>query len=99
MMTHGYLAVDFFFVLSGFVIGYAYDRCWKNKGMTTGRFMLRRIIRLQPMVVLSVIIGAIAYLLQGSVHWDGTPVPFHWVLVALILGLFMIPVLPGLRPM
>jgi peptidoglycan/LPS O-acetylase OafA/YrhL len=22
---HGYLAVDFFFVLSGFVIGYAYD--------------------------------------------------------------------------
>lgn len=47
------------------------------------------------MVVLSVIIGAIAYLLQGSVHWDGTPVPFHWVLVALILGLFMIPVLPG----
>ncbi|MDE5896164.1 MAG: acyltransferase [Muribaculum intestinale] len=95
MMNHGYLAVDFFFVLSGFVIGYAYDRRWKNKDMTTGRFMLRRIIRLQPMVVLSVVIGAIAYLLQGSVHWDGTPVPFHWVLVALILGLFMIPVLPG----
>lgn len=94
MMNHGYLAVDFFFVLSGFVIGYAYDRRWKNKDMTTGRFMLRRIIRLQPMVVLSVVIGAIAYLLQGSVHWDGTPVPFHWVLVALILGLFMIPVLP-----
>ena len=23
--NHGYLAVDFFFVLSGFVIGYAYD--------------------------------------------------------------------------
>lgn len=95
MMNHGYLAVDFFFVLSGFVIGYAYDRRWKNNGMTTGRFMLRRLIRLQPMVVLSVILGAAAYLLQGSVQWDGTPVPFHWVLVALVLGLFMIPVLPG----
>ena len=23
--NHGYLAVDFFFMLSGFVIGYAYD--------------------------------------------------------------------------
>lgn len=25
LINHGYLAVDFFFVLSGFVIGYAYD--------------------------------------------------------------------------
>jgi peptidoglycan/LPS O-acetylase OafA/YrhL len=25
---HGYLAVDFFFMLSGFVIGYAYDGRW-----------------------------------------------------------------------
>ena len=41
MMNHGYLAVDFFYVLSGFVIGYAYDGRWA-KGMTTGRFMLRR---------------------------------------------------------
>ena len=24
-INHGYLAVDFFFALSGFVIGYAYD--------------------------------------------------------------------------
>ena len=23
--NHGYLAVDFFFILSGFVVGYAYD--------------------------------------------------------------------------
>ena len=27
--NHGYLAVDFFFILSGFVIGYAYDDRWK----------------------------------------------------------------------
>ena len=27
-INHGYLAVDFFFVLSGFVIGYAYDDRW-----------------------------------------------------------------------
>lgn len=32
-MNHGYLAVDFFFILSGFVIGYAYDSRWQ-KGMT-----------------------------------------------------------------
>ena len=28
--NHGYLAVDFFFILSGFVIGYAYDDRWKK---------------------------------------------------------------------
>lgn len=94
MMNHGYLAVDFFFVLSGFVIGYAYDDRWR-KGMTASRFMLRRIIRLQPMVVLAVVFGAIAFLVQGSVHWDGTPVPLHMVLLALFLGLFLIPVIPG----
>ena len=30
-INHGYLAVDFFFVLSGFVIGYAYDDRWDRK--------------------------------------------------------------------
>lgn len=95
MMNHGYLAVDFFFVLSGFVIGYAYDGRW-SRGMTAGRFMLRRVIRLHPMVVLSVLLGAVAYLLQGSVRWDGTPVHLPHLLLALLLGLFLIPVIPGM---
>lgn len=94
MMNHGYLAVDFFFVLSGFVIGYAYDGRWK-KGMTARRFMLRRVIRLHPMVIFAVVFGAISYLVQGCVKWDGTPVPVSFVLLALLLGLFLIPVMPG----
>ena len=28
IINHGYLAVDFFFLLSGFVVGYAYDDRW-----------------------------------------------------------------------
>lgn len=94
MCNHGYLAVDFFFILSGFVIGYAYDERWK-KGMTFGNFMLRRVIRLHPMVILSVIFGAIAYMIQGNVRWDGTPMPLSMLLTSLLLGLFLIPVLPG----
>ncbi|MDE7387872.1 MAG: acyltransferase [Muribaculaceae bacterium] len=92
--NHGYLAVDFFFVLSGFVLGYAYNDRWKQ-GLTPWRFMLRRVIRLQPMVVMGVTLGAIAYLIQGSVHWDGTPVAFHWVAVSLVMGLLLLPVWPG----
>ena len=41
-VNHGYLAVDFFFVLSGFVIGYAYDDRW-NK-MSTWQFFKRRLV-------------------------------------------------------
>ena len=50
ILNHGYLAVDFFFVLSGFVIGYAYDDRWA-KGLTTWGFFKRRLVRLHPMVV------------------------------------------------
>jgi len=92
-VNHGYLAVDFFFILSGFVIGYAYDSRW-SRGMTAGRFMLRRLIRLHPMVILAALLGLAAYLLQGSVRWDGTPIPLHAVVIALLLGLLMIPAIP-----
>ena len=95
MVNHGYLAVDFFFVLSGFVLGYAYDNRWKTDSLTPGGFMLRRVIRLHPMVVLSVILGAAAYLLQGSVKWDGNPVSLHSVALALVFGLFLLPTFPG----
>src|SRR3954468_21649705 len=42
IINHGYLAVDFFFLLSGFVIGYAYDDRW-NK-MSVGSFFKRRLV-------------------------------------------------------
>ena len=51
-VNHGYLAVDFFFILSGFVIGYAYDDRWKTS-LTTKSFFKRRLIRLHPMVVMA----------------------------------------------
>ena len=98
---HGYLAVDFFFVLSGFVIGYAYDDRWKpadetkRPRLTMGGFFLRRLIRLNPMVVAGAVLGAVCFLLQGSVRWDGTPVGIGWVMLAMLLGMFMLPLYPG----
>ncbi|HIT83746.1 MAG TPA: acyltransferase, partial [Candidatus Avibacteroides faecavium] len=52
--NHGYLAVDFFFILSGFVIGYAYDDRWRTT-LTLRGFFRRRLIRLHPMVVLGAV--------------------------------------------
>lgn len=51
VLNHGYLAVDFFFVLSGFVIGYAYDDRWNR--MSLKGFFKRRLVRLHPMVIMS----------------------------------------------
>ncbi len=94
--NHGYLAVDFFFILSGFVIGYAYDDRWR-KGFTMKEFFRRRLIRLHPMVVIGAVIGAIAFLLQGSVQWNGTHIATSAVMLALLCAMFMIPAVPGCR--
>lgn len=94
--NHGYLAVDFFFVLSGFVVGYAYDDRWKRMRMRD--FFKRRLIRLHPMVVMGALLGAVTFVVQGCVKWDGTPVPLSHVMLAMLLGLFLIPALPGSAP-
>lgn len=92
-LNHGYLAVDFFFLLSGFVISYAYDDRWKT--MSTTEFFKRRIIRLQPMLVLGALIGVITFCLQGCEQWDGTSTAALWILLALALTMLMIPAFPG----
>ncbi|MDO5571211.1 MAG: acyltransferase [Bacteroidales bacterium] len=91
--NHGYLAVDFFFILSGFVIGYAYDDRWKS--MKPKDFFKRRLIRLHPMVILGAIFGAITFYIQGSVKWDGSSVGISMIMLALLANLFLIPSAPG----
>lgn len=95
--NHGYLAVDFFFVLSGFVIGHAYDSRWQ-RGMTAGRFIVRRIIRLQPMVIIGVLLGVVSFIIQGCERWDGTAVSTSAVIASFLFDLFMLPALPGTMP-
>lgn len=92
-INHGYLAVDFFFILSGFVVGYAYDDRWET--MKTMDFIKRRIIRLQPMVVIGAIIGGATFYLQGCSVWDVSAVTIGMLLIATLLNALMIPSTPG----
>ena len=92
--NHGYLAVDFFFILSGFGIGYAYDDRWKTS-MTIKDFIKRRLIRLHPMVVMGAVLGAITFYIQGCEKWDGTQVSISMLMLAMLLNLFLIPAIPG----
>lgn len=92
-LNHGHIAVDFFFILSGFVISYAYDNRWKS--MNTWQFFKRRLIRLHPMLIMGAIIGTITFAIAGFTRWDGTTTPTEWVMVAMLLTMFMIPAVPG----
>lgn len=92
-LNHGHIAVDFFFILSGFVISYAYDERWTK--MTLGGFFKRRLIRLHPMLILGIVIGVVAFAFEGFKTWSGDVTPISWVMIALLLTMFMIPALPG----
>ena len=59
VLGHGYLGVDFFYALSGFVVGYAYDDRWGK--MSIGGFFKRRIVRLHPMVIMGGLLGLCFY--------------------------------------
>ncbi|MBO5964626.1 MAG: acyltransferase [Bacteroidaceae bacterium] len=92
-LNHGHIAVDFFFILSGFVISYAYDNRWQEMG--TWQFFKRRLIRLHPMLVMGALIGAVAFASVGFQRWDGSTTPTGWVMIALLLTMLMIPAVPG----
>ncbi|MBR3860066.1 MAG: acyltransferase [Bacteroidaceae bacterium] len=94
VLNHGHIAVDFFFILSGFVISYAYDSRWEK--MSTWQFFKRRLIRLHPMLIMGAIIGFASFAFVGFERWDGTTAPISWVMVALLLTMFMIPAVPGI---
>lgn len=94
-LNHGHIAVDFFFILSGFVISYAYDDRWGK--MSLGGFFKRRLIRLHPMLVMGAVVGAITFLVAGREQWSGETTPVGWVMTAMLLTMFMIPAVPGVH--
>lgn len=92
ILNHGYLAVDFFFLLSGFVLSYAYDG---RSEMKKADFFKRRLIRLHPMLVMGAFVGMICFLIGGSQQWNGTQVPFYLTLLCFVLSALMLPAIPS----
>ena len=89
-INHGYLAVDFFFLLSGFVVAYAYDDRWGK--MSQWDFYKRRLIRLQPMVVMGSVVGAALFYFQaGSVFPNIHQTTVLTTLFVMFVGCTLIP--------
>lgn len=85
VLGHGYLAVDLFFVISGFVLAVAYDA-----NLTAGggkAFMVKRLKRLYPMALLGLLLGTVIWLAGGK-----DPAS---TLLLLVLGLAFIPFAGG----
>ena len=86
--SHGFLAVDFFFILSGFVLGHAYEQKIRSGQLTAGPFLLSRAIRLWPLLVAGSLLGAGRYILGILVHRQGD----LWQLTRSCLAtMFLIP--------
>lgn len=89
-INHGYLAVDFFFVLSGFVIGYAYDDRWNR--MSTWAFFKRRLIRLHPMVIFGTLFGAVMFYFGSCSTFPLiNDTPWYMVIAVMMWCFTMIP--------
>lgn len=90
VLGHAYLGVDFFFALSGFVIGYAYDDRWDR--MSVGDFFKRRLVRLHPMLIMGTTIGFLLYYFGKceAFPYIGTQ-PWWWVVVMYLYTCLMLP--------
>ncbi|WBO20848.1 acyltransferase family protein [Sphingomonas abietis] len=87
----GYLAVDFFLALSGFVIAKNYSgRLRNDAALSLGRFMVLRLIRLYPLFFAGSLIG-IAHEIQST--WRGAGIHLSWTALpmASLLDLLILP--------
>lgn len=87
-LAHGFLAVDFFFCLSGFVIAYAYhDRIDK---MGVAEFFKSRLIRLHPLVIFGSVLGLLAFFFDPfSTHSETYET--SQIILIFLCSLLMIP--------
>jgi peptidoglycan/LPS O-acetylase OafA/YrhL len=91
LFSSGYVAVDFFFCLSGFIIAFSYgDRLASNK-MLPSEFIVTRAIRLYPMYLVGTIIGVCCYFVSND--FGAGQVGMGRALLAIPFALLCLPLL------
>ena len=86
-----YLAVDLFFILSGFVIAHAYDRKLSTRELTPSRFMTVRLIRLYPVYFFSLALCVLVVALEGSRNSISDVAGIGEFVVSTLLTMFFLP--------
>ena len=89
LFPHGYLAVDFFFVLSGFVVAHAYEAALRDT-LTWRAFAVKRLIRLYPLALLGGLAGAAVLLLKWRFFPEKVD-PLSTILASSVLNSLLLP--------
>ena len=93
----GYLAVDAFFILSGFVIAHAYEAKLVARAMGFAQFARIRLIRLYPMYLVGLVVGLLCEVLRSRFGAPGRPIGVVQLFIAGALTAAFLPVrFPGL---
>jgi len=88
LLPEAYLAVDFFFLLSGVVVAHAYER--RLKAGQTLDYMIKRAIRLYPMILIGAVLGALFYATNAQARGFAS----LWIVAELyVLASLCLPVL------
>ena len=91
--TEGYLAVDFFFALSGLVIGRNYEETIRT-GMTNVDFIIKRLIRLWPLYFIGLGLAVLRVAAQIVLH-DPNSITPGALGRDFLFEFFMLPPLPA----
>ena len=92
-MPSGFLAVDFFFVLSGFVVAHAYE-ARLSRCLSVRAFMVRRVARLYPLACLGAMLGFVVLLIKHA-SFPGRVDSLPRILVAGVMNGFLLPTFFG----
>lgn len=84
LVERAWLAVDFFFLLSGFVVNHAYQGRLSSGAMTRFEFVRARLVRLMPMVVISAMVATVYFAMAGT--------PTRGLMIGLIGAITTIPI-------
>jgi peptidoglycan/LPS O-acetylase OafA/YrhL len=88
LLKNAYIAVDFFFILSGFVLAYSYGG---RRNMGLGSFMMRRLIRLYPMYLAGLALGTLVLIVAS--HQGVSTLSTNTAIAGSALNLFYVPFL------
>lgn len=88
LLRHGYVGVQLFFTISGFILAMPFARhwLWGRPKPTYKAYLLRRVSRLEPPYVINIAIWVLVLCLVGVLGADNLKAPNEWSFVGHVVA-------------